>query len=70
MLIAALWVTAATAQEGEDAERCGALPPAVAATRQVILDAAAARDYAALAKLIDPAEFTSSFVDEGGDPVP
>jgi hypothetical protein len=63
----ALWVSAPAA--ADEAERCGELPPAVAKTRTAILDAAAARDYAALAKLADPDEFDYSFGEEGGDPV-
>ena len=63
----ALWASAAAAAEDE-AQRCGELPPAVAQTKAAIRDAAAARDYAALAKLADPATFTYSFGD-GGDPV-
>ncbi len=64
----ALWASAAVAQDEPAAERCGALPPLVAKMREAIR-AAAARDYAALAKLTDPSEFTYSFGDEGGDPV-
>jgi len=66
---AALWASTAAAQEEASAERCAALPAPVAEMREAIRAAAAARDYGALAKLIDPAEFTYSFGDEGGDPV-
>lgn len=62
----ALWTSAAAAQD--EAVRCGDLPPAVSETKAAIRDAAAARDYAALAKLADPATFTYSF-GGGGDPV-
>jgi hypothetical protein len=66
----ALWVSAAAAQDEEAAaERCAALPAPVEKMREDIRAAAAARDYAALAKLTDPAEFTYSFGEEGGDPV-
>jgi hypothetical protein len=65
----ALWASAAAAQEEPPAERCGALPAPVAKMHDAIRAAAAARDYAALAKLVDPGQFTYSFGDEGGDPV-
>lgn len=44
------------------------LPEAVAATRDAIVAASHARDYAALGMLLDPATFSYSF-GEGGDPV-
>jgi hypothetical protein len=60
---------AASAAAAEDVpQRCGKLPAAVAKTRQAIHDAAAARDYAALAKLADAENFTFSFGDDT-DPV-
>lgn len=58
------------AAQDETAERCDALPAPVARMRDAIRAAAAARDYPGLVKLIDPAEFTYSFGEEGGDPVP
>jgi len=67
-IVAALALWASTAAAEDEAQRCGELPPAVAQTKAAIRDAAAARDYAALAKLADPATFTYSFGD-GGDPV-
>ena len=45
-----------------------ALPPAVAETRDAIISAAHARDYAALEALLDPATFSYSF-GESGDPI-
>jgi len=65
----ALWASAAAAQDEPAAERCGALPPAVAKMHDSISAAAKARDYGALAKLTDSNQFTYSFGDEGGDPV-
>jgi hypothetical protein len=60
----------ALAQEEEQpAQRCADLPPAVAKTHDAIRTAAGAGDYAALGTLIDPAIFTYSFGDEGGDPI-
>jgi hypothetical protein len=44
------------------------LPPAVAETRDAILDAAHARDYEGMEALLDPATFSYSF-GESGDPV-
>jgi hypothetical protein len=58
---------AAPALADTNAEYCGELPPAVAATRDAIAAAAEAGDYDALAALADPATFTYSFGD-GGDP--
>jgi hypothetical protein len=65
----ALALSASAVLAEDEWERCGELPPAVAQTRQAIHEAAAARDYAALAKLADPDEFVYSFGEEGGDPV-
>jgi len=66
-LAAASWSGAAVAQD-VDFERCGALPAAVAKTRDAVKAAAAASDLAALAKLTNQARFTYSFGEEGGDP--
>ena len=62
----ALAAGAAAAQD--EPQRCGPLPPAVAKTRQAIHDAAAARDYGKIAKLVSAENFTFSFGDES-DPV-
>jgi hypothetical protein len=69
--LALLLALPALAQEEEEqpAQRCADLPPAVAKTHDAIRTAAGAGDYAALGTLIDPAIFTYSFGDEGGDPI-
>jgi hypothetical protein len=59
-----------TAVDSAATETVGAveLPDAVAATRDAIVAAAHARDYAALEALLDPKTFSYSF-GESGDPV-
>jgi hypothetical protein len=68
-VLAAVVLSAPAAVAEDEVQRCGDLPPAVAKTHQAIRDAAAARDYAALEKLIDRSEFTYTFDDPGGDPI-
>lgn len=58
---------AATPPAATPAAPGGELPPAVEATRDAILAAARALDYAGLEALVDPAAFTYSF-GESGDP--
>jgi hypothetical protein len=69
LLLLALPALAQDEEEQQPAQRCGDLPPPVAKTHDAIRAAAGARDYAALATLIDSAIFTYSFGDEGGDPI-
>ena len=59
-------VTETTAPTGTDT--AATLPPAVSETRDAIISAAHARDYAALEALLDPATFSYSF-GESGDPI-
>jgi hypothetical protein len=69
-LVLLLALPALGQEEEQPAQRCGDLPPAVTKTHDAIRAAARAGDYAGLTKLIDPAIFTYSFGDEGGDPIP
>lgn len=67
LALALALVCLGAAAQAQEIVRCGALPAAVAATRDAIAAAADAGDLAALAALADPDDFTYSF---GGDSDP